>query len=151
MREKIARWVAVSVVLILTGLSLFFAWIHNPPVQVAATIAPAEPAPEAVMEAIVAPPVTQDATVELGRMVYMDQGCATCHSIEGAGNPRYPLDGVGLRWEAAGIREWITGTDFAADILPEGIVRRKARYLELPEESLGALVQYLSTLTTDPE
>lgn len=150
MREKIARIVAVSVVLILTGLSLFFAWIHNPPVQVAATMAPAEPEPETVMEAPVALPVTQEATVELGRMVYMDQGCATCHSIEGAGNPRYPLDGVGSRWEAAGIRDWITGT-VAADILPEGIVRRKARYLELPEESLGALVQYLSTLTTDPE
>jgi hypothetical protein len=61
-------------------------------------------------------------------------------------DPRYPLDGVGSRWEAADIRAWITGTDIAADILPEGIVRRKTRYLEVPEESLNALVQYVATL-----
>ena len=85
-------------------------------------------------------------TIAHGRVVYGRNGCATCHSIAGEGNPRYPLDGTGDRWEPEDLRGWVTGTGIAADLLNDGIRRRKQRYANLPEPDLSALVAYLATL-----
>src|SRR5690606_16194819 len=110
---RIAQVVSVLVVAVLAALSLWFAWVHNPE--------------EAMSETRAAPPAApiqvQEETALRGRTVYNDQGCATCHSIAGAGNPRYPLDGVGTRWELEEIRAWITGAGFVADLLSGPILR----------------------------
>ena len=50
----------------------------------------------------------QDAKLEKGIKVYTDQKCSTCNSIEGKGNAKGVLDGVGSKLTAAEIREWIT-------------------------------------------
>jgi mono/diheme cytochrome c family protein len=88
--------------------------------------------------------------IERGRAVYLREGCATCHSIEGAGNPRYPLDGAGSHWEPDELEAWITGTGMAGEFLSPAVVRRKQGYRSLPEAELQAMVAYLSSLK-EPE
>ena len=39
----------------------------------------------------------QDAKIEKGKQVYTDQNCSMCHSIEGKGNAKGSLDGVGSK------------------------------------------------------
>lgn len=73
-------------------------------------------------------------------------GCATCHSIGGEGNPRYRLDGCADRWDANALRAWVTGTGLAAELLSDGMRRRKSLYANLPAANLEALVLYLATL-----
>ena len=47
---------------------------------------------------IVAPAAAQD--VARGAKVYADQKCSVCHSIEGKGQKKGPLDGVGTKLSA---------------------------------------------------
>ena len=78
--------------------------------------------------------------------LYGRNGCATCHSIGGEGNPRYRLDGCGDRWDVDELRAWVTGTGVAAGLLGEGMRRRKSRYKNLPAGDLDAIVLYLATI-----
>jgi mono/diheme cytochrome c family protein len=106
-----------------------------------------EPSPEPATPAApvpLAPAAARD--VERGRSVYGEQTCSTCHSIGGSGNPRYPLDGVGSRWDRTELKAWITGTGIAADLLAPGIARRKPRYQNIPDKDLEALITYLASL-----
>jgi mono/diheme cytochrome c family protein len=132
MREWIARGVVLLTTLIVLGLSAWFATSQNA-VNAAETPSKSRPAP--------AP-----AEVARGRKLFAEQGCATCHSVGGSGNPRSALDQVGTRWDATELRSWITGTGVAADMLPPAIVKRKQRYTSLPAADLDALVAYLTTL-----
>src|SRR6185295_1834722 len=43
-----------------------------------------------------------------GEKVFADQKCALCHSVDGKGNKKGPLDEVGSKLSADDIREWIT-------------------------------------------
>jgi mono/diheme cytochrome c family protein len=90
--------------------------------------------------------VPQAENVVRGAAAYGRNSCATCHSIGGEGNPRYPLDGCGDRWDADELSAWITGTGVAAEVLSEGMRRRKSRYKNLPPDDLSAIVLYLTTL-----
>src|SRR5690606_1998233 len=112
MREIIARIVSALTVVVVLALSLLFASAHNQrdateletpapaPAGVqggsepAAAVTPMAPAPTAPVAAAAADDIAR------GRAVYEKQNCATCHSIAGEGNPRYPLDGVGASWDA---------------------------------------------------
>ncbi len=123
--------VAVGSVALIGTLSLAFAARHNP-AALAAPATPAAPSPA---------PAT-----DRGQAVFDAQNCATCHAIAGQGYPRYPLDGVGATWTPAELRQWITGTGPAADVLPAAIAKRKQRYADLPSADMDALVAYLSTL-----
>lgn len=82
---------------------------------------------------------TSAATLELGRKVYRQQRCQTCHSIEGVGNRRSPLDGVGSRLGREAIRKWIVAPK---EMDPK--VRKRA--YDLPAEELDALVDYMMSL-----
>lgn len=91
-----------------------------------------------------APPVAQGTkpdpkSIERGREVYRQQRCQTCHSIEGAGNRRSPLDGVGDTLKEEDIRRWIVAP---REMNPK--VRK--RPYELPDADLDALVSYLRSL-----
>jgi mono/diheme cytochrome c family protein len=77
--------------------------------------------------------------LEAGRRVYDRERCATCHAIEGRGNRRYPLDGVGSRLSRDDVRKWIV----APQEMQEGVRKRSYR---LPEDELEALVDYLMSL-----
>jgi hypothetical protein len=62
-----------------------------------------------------------------------------CHSIQGKGNPRYPLDGAGSRLSPEEIRKWIVAPQ---EMKPR--VRKKA--YELSGDDLDALVDYIASL-----
>lgn len=91
-------------------------------------------------------PATDFPDFERGRTLFGRQGCATCHSIDGIGNPRHPLDGTGDRWTTDELPHWILGTGEATAELSAAVRRRKQRYQKLPPEDLNALVGYLSSL-----
>lgn len=117
--------------LITVLLALVFAWIQNPTSREAPRVSSAAPA---------------TAPADPGRSVYEAHGCATCHSIAGVGNPRYPLDGVGTRRGKEGIRDWIVGAAHLEASIPNGPFRMKQKYQGLPAPELDALVGYMQSL-----
>jgi mono/diheme cytochrome c family protein len=89
----------------------------------------------------------QDAKVDKGAKVYADQKCALCHSIEGKGNAKGSLDGVGTKLKADEIREWIVNP--AKEAVAHKADRKPpmpAKYASLPKDDLDALVAYLASL-----
>ena len=91
--------------------------------------------------------VAQDkAIVERGMKIYADQKCSICHSIDGKGNAKGPLDSVGLKLSADEIREWIV---HPADMTKKTKAERKPpmrAYPNLPKEDVDALVAYMLSL-----
>lgn len=81
-----------------------------------------------------------------GQAVYNAQKCSMCHSIDGKGQAKGPLDGVGTKLKAEEIREWIVNP---AKMTKEHNATRKPpmrAYPNLPKEDLDALVAYMSSL-----
>lgn len=135
MRERIARWIALLLAVITVAMSALFAWVHNP--QRSADEVPPAPVREEHVGSGEHP----------GRIVYEAQRCAACHSIAGAGSPRYPLDGVGARLARDELRKWIVGAPELEDALPASAFRRKQQYQGLPESELDALVSWLEEIS----
>jgi len=89
----------------------------------------------------------QDAKVEKGKAVYAAQKCAMCHSIDGKGNAKGPLDGVGSKLTAAEIRSWITEpAAMAAKAKADRKPAMLTKFASLPKDDIDALVAYLSSL-----
>jgi mono/diheme cytochrome c family protein len=66
-----------------------------------------------------------------------------CHSIEGIGNKKGPLDDVGARLKGADIRAWLTSPD---DMRAKTNASRKPamrNFSSLSKEQIDALVAYL--------
>jgi mono/diheme cytochrome c family protein len=136
MREDLARWIALLSATVAVVMAVAFAWQQNPPDALRGGVeAPA-----------VAPPLLRELRAEAGRGVYEAQHCSMCHSIAGAGNPRYPLDRIGTRMDRPELRRWIIGDPALADRLPGGILRTKQAYAALDADELEALIDYLQTL-----
>ena len=90
--------------------------------------------------------LAQDAQVERGMKVYVDQKCAMCHAIGGKGNVKGALDDVGRRLEPDLIRGWIVNP---ADMTKKTKAERKPpmrAYPNLAKEDLDALVAYMVRL-----
>jgi mono/diheme cytochrome c family protein len=92
----------------------------------------------------------QDAKVAKGKQLFTDQKCTMCHAIEGKGNVKGPLDGVGTKLTADEIRQWITdpatmATKAKADRKP-AMSTMAAKYKALSKDDVDALVAYLSSL-----
>jgi len=51
--------------------------------------------------------VAQDPKVERGQKLYADNRCQMCHSIQGKGNAKGPLDEVGTKLTVEQIRQWL--------------------------------------------
>ncbi|MBW6496087.1 MAG: cytochrome c [Burkholderiaceae bacterium] len=130
MRETWVRIIVVVSGALAILLALLFAWSQNPDTATSHVAASAEPSP----------------LVASGRVVYQEQGCASCHAIAGEGNPRFPLDGIGDRLDAAAVRDWILATGVAATQLPRRTAITKEGYRELGVDEIDALVAYLSSL-----
>jgi mono/diheme cytochrome c family protein len=81
-----------------------------------------------------------------GEEVYAAQKCASCHSVGGAGNQKYPLDGVGARLSEADIRDWLVNPDAQQAKKGTRPLMRMPSYKALPPEDVDALVGYLKTL-----
>ena len=82
------------------------------------------------------------ALVARGLVVYREQKCQTCHSIEGVGNQRVPLDGVGARLDTEALRKWIV----TPQVMNPKV--RKPAFDRLPKSDVDALVAYLKSLRT---
>lgn len=137
MRERLARVILILTFAVVVGLSALFATRHNQP-----TSRPINP--RGLAES--SEPTPTVAQIAQGRSVFEQQKCSTCHSIAGAGNGRYPLDGVAEALTGEELRRWTTGTGVAATELSAGVKRRKQRFQSLAEDDMAALVAYLSTL-----
>ena len=95
-----------------------------------------------VLFAAAAPSAAQ-ATVEKGAAVYAAQKCAMCHSLDGKGQAKGPLDKVGSKLSADEIREWIV---HPAVMTKKTNATRKPpmrAYPNLPKEDLDALVAFM--------
>lgn len=92
-----------------------------------------------------APAFAQDAAAK-GAAVFAAQKCSMCHSIDGKGSAKGPLDDVGLKFKADEIRQWIvTPAEMAAK---HNATRKPAMkaFANLPKDDLDALVAYLASL-----
>jgi len=92
----------------------------------------------------------QDAkAVEKGKQVYADAKplkCSTCHSIEGKGNAKGALDGVGTKLSADELKQWLTDPKA---MTAKAKAERKPpmpSYASMPAADIDALVAYLQTL-----
>ena len=84
------------------------------------------------------------AAADKGAAVYAAQKCATCHMLDGKGQAKGPLDGVGSKLTADEIREWIVNP---AEMTKKHNATRKPpmrAYPNLPKEDLDALVAFLA-------
>jgi hypothetical protein len=168
MRQRVAVAVAVLAISVLAGLAALFSRAQNPPMAALAdepvAVRPGAPADEpsaggapspadapGVAEAPTAAEapsgaLTQTPDIRRGRVVFDSVGCARCHSVAGVGSPRYPLDGVGARRNAAQLRAWTQGADVLADSLPPSALRTKQAFKALKAADLDALVAFLQSL-----
>ena len=86
------------------------------------------------------------ALIERGMKVYGEQKCSMCHSVDGKGNAKGPLDSVGLKLSADDVREWIV---HPAEMTKKTKAERKPpmrAYPKLPKEDLDAIVAYMLSL-----
>jgi cytochrome c2 len=86
-----------------------------------------------------------DAKVKKGMELYTKNKCQMCHSIDGKGNAKGPLDGVGSQFTEKELREWLVN--------PSAMLEKhkpartiKPAHPKMAEEDLDALVAYLQTL-----
>lgn len=88
----------------------------------------------------------QQAQIEHGQKVYAAQKCQICHSIQGKGNAKGSLDGVGSKLSADEIRQWIV--DAPAMTAKTKATRKPPMkaYPTLSKEDVDALVAYMASL-----
>ena len=130
MREKWARRIVILTALIVLLLAFVFSRIQNP----------------GISTELKQPVVMDSKRIETGRKLYQQQSCGVCHSIDGQGNPRNPLDGVGKKRTASELRNFITGADTLQGLLTTSIRKMKQRYTQLSADELDALVIYMQSL-----
>ncbi len=85
-------------------------------------------------------------SVDKGMKVFAESKCSMCHSIDGKGNAKGPLDSVGAKLKADEIREWIVNP---AEMTKKANADRKPpmrAYANMPKDDLDALVAYLGSL-----
>jgi len=90
--------------------------------------------------------LSAQATAAAGQKVFEAQKCSLCHSVNGKGNPKGPLDGAGSKWKAEEIKQWLTD--------PQGMAKKHdatrkppmKSFASLPAADLDALVAYVSSL-----
>ena len=97
----------------------------------------------AALLAVTAEAAAQAAT-DKGAAVYAAQKCSMCHALDGKGNAKGVLDGVGTKLTADEIRQWIvTPVEMTAKAQSARKPAMKA-YPNLPKEDLNALIAFLA-------
>jgi mono/diheme cytochrome c family protein len=79
-----------------------------------------------------------------GEAVYTAQKCSVCHSLDGKGNAKGPLDDVGSKLTADEIRQWLVNP---SEMTAKTKAARKPpmrAYPNLPKEDLDALVAFMA-------
>jgi mono/diheme cytochrome c family protein len=93
-----------------------------------------------------APAAAQDAKAAKGEAVYAAQKCALCHSIDGKGNKKFPLDGVGKTVSADLLRLWLVDPKAAEAKTGKSGKPAMRSFAKLPAEDIEALVAYMHSL-----
>jgi mono/diheme cytochrome c family protein len=86
------------------------------------------------------------AAVEQGVKIYAVQKCNACHSVEGKGAKKGPLDEVGTKLTEEEIRLWLVD---APGMTKKTKATRKPvmkNYAKLPKDEIDALVAYMQSL-----
>jgi mono/diheme cytochrome c family protein len=97
----------------------------------------------AILAAGTASAVAQDANTE-GEKVFAAQKCALCHSIDGKGNAKGPMEEALSTMSNSDIRAWIT--DAKGMTAKTKALRKPAmKEFALPKADVDALVTYLSS------
>ena len=87
-----------------------------------------------------------NAQIERGMKLYADQKCSICHAIDGKGNAKGKLDGIGAKLKADEIREWLVNpVEMATKAKADRKPPMKA-FATLSKEDLDALAAYISSL-----
>lgn len=84
--------------------------------------------------------------VAKGQAAYAAQKCSMCHAVAGRGNAKGPLDGVGAKYKADELRQWLVAP---ADMATTHNATRKPAmrdFSKLTKDDLDALVAYLQSL-----
>jgi mono/diheme cytochrome c family protein len=95
----------------------------------------------ALVLGLAAPLLAQDAA--RGAEVYTEQKCKLCHSIDGTGNKKGPLDKVGSELGEEEIRAWMVTPDEMAAETGKDRKPKMKKYDKLSEEDMNALVAYM--------
>jgi len=135
-REAAAAVTAVNTGFLIFLAAVLFALVNHPGLRVVA-----DPQPPWVLAAAEGEePAPVDPALERGWATYQGERCSSCHSIEGQGSPRYPLDGVGARLTPDELRLWVVDPQ---QISP-GV--RKRSFDHLSEDAVADLVALLESL-----
>jgi mono/diheme cytochrome c family protein len=85
------------------------------------------------------------ATVAHGQKVFAAQKCAMCHSIDGKGNAKGPLDNAG-RLSDEDLRQWMIAPRVMAEKTKSTRKPLMPEYTKLSKEDLDGIIAYLKTL-----
>lgn len=99
-----------------------------------------------VFAGLIGTATAQDEKVQRGQKLYADNRCQMCHSVQGTGNAKGPLDEVGTKLTAEQIRQWLINP---AEMTGKTKAARKPpmpSFAKLTKEDIDALVTYLQTL-----
>lgn len=87
-----------------------------------------------------------NALVAKGQLAFAANKCGMCHAVAGKGNAKGPLDGVGAKYKADELRQWLVAP--AQMTTKHNATRKPAMrdFSKLPPADLDALVAYLQSL-----
>jgi ferredoxin-NADP reductase len=143
MRKRIAIGLSLLAVGVLVALSVLFAVRQNPADGASVAVAAIADTTTGLAGANNNQEPRQENDSVAGLRVFRAQGCERCHSVQGVGSPRFPLDGVGSRRDRDELRAWTVGAPAVQDSLSPSAVRAKRRYEQIPPADMRVLIAYL--------
>jgi mono/diheme cytochrome c family protein len=99
-----------------------------------------------IVGAALAAPAVASAQADKGAQVFAAQKCSMCHAVAGKGNAKGPLDGVGAKYSAADLKEWIVNAKVMMEKTKATRKPPMRDFSTLPAADVDALVAYLRTL-----
>lgn len=99
-----------------------------------------------VVGAALALPSVASAQADKGAQVFAAQKCGMCHAVAGKGNAKGPLDGVGAKYSAADLKEWIVNAKVMMEKTKATRKPAMKDFSTLPAADVDNLVAYLRTL-----
>ena len=85
--------------------------------------------------------------VDQGKQLFDAQKCSICHSVNGKGNPKGPLDDVGSKLSEDQLRSWLTEPSQMATKMNATRKPAMPSYAsKLSKDQVDALADYLETL-----
>jgi mono/diheme cytochrome c family protein len=85
------------------------------------------------------------ADAKRGEQLYTEQKCGLCHSIGDKGNKKGPLDGVGSKYTADELRQWIVDAK-GMTVKTKAPRKPEMKNYALSKDDVDALVAYMQTL-----